>query len=267
MVGLNRREKKIFAYSLFFHLFIGCFLFLFGLIPGCEEEPKEVHVFELAMATTQPMPIKPTPPSPPKVKFPQLPKPDPKPKPNPTPKPVKQKPKPKPQPAVKETPKPKITPTKTVPKPKPKVVSFNQFKQKHNLPSPSPVRPTSPPKPAYKINSSNFSLPSIQVASSNSVSQTISPSVLNAYLAMVKAKLEKAWETKLSSSSISSGGETWLSFKISASGKLLGKRISRSSGNLELDRMVLAAANMVSQVASPPGGKLDSELQIPFRLN
>ena len=84
---------------------------------------------------------------------------------------------------------------------------------------------------------------------------------------MVKAKLEKAWETKLSSSSISSGGETWLSFKISASGKLLGKRISRSSGNLELDRMVLAAANMVSQVASPPGGKLDSELQIPFRLN
>ena len=264
MVGLNRREKKIFAYSLFFHLFIGCFLFVFGLIPSCEEEPKEVHVFELAMATTQPMPIKPAP-LPPKVSSNQPPLL------SPTPKPAKQKPKPKPQPVVKEKPKPKVTPTKTVPKanpkPKPKVVSFNQFKQKHNLPTPSPVRSTPTHKPAYKINSSNFSLPSIQVASSSSVSRTISPSVLNAYLAMVKAKLERAWETKLSGSSISSGGETWLSFKISASGKLLGKRISRSSGNLELDRMVLAAANMVTQVASPPGGKLDSELQIPFRLN
>jgi len=264
MVGFNRREKKIFAYSLFFHLFTGCFLFVFGFIPSCEEEPKEVHVFELAMATTQPMPIKPAPLAP-KVNSPQSPEP------NPTPKPVKQKPKPKPQPVVKEKPKPKVNPTKTVPnsnsKPKPKVVSFNQFKQKHNLPSPSPVRPNPTPKPAYKINSINFSLPSIQVASSSSVSQTISPSVLNAYLATVKAKLERAWETKLSDSSISSGGETWLSFKISASGKLLGKHISRSSGNLELDRMVLAAANMVNQVASPPGGKLDSELQIPFRLN
>ena len=94
MVGLNRREKKIFAYSLFFHLFIGCFLFVFGLIPSCEEEPKEVHVFELAMATTQPMPIKPAP-LPPKVSSTQPPL-------QSTPKP-KTKPKPKPQPVKKKT--------------------------------------------------------------------------------------------------------------------------------------------------------------------
>ena len=73
MIGFNRREKKVFRYSLFFHLFGACFLFALGLFPSCEEEPEEIHVFELAMASEQsivPQPVQappppPTPPPPP----------------------------------------------------------------------------------------------------------------------------------------------------------------------------------------------------------
>jgi len=34
-----------------------------------------------------------------------------------------------------------------------------------------------------------------------------------------------------------------------------------------LDRLVLQVANLVGNVGAPPGGKLESALKIPFRLN
>ena len=102
MIGFNRREKIVFRYSLFFHFFGACFLFALGLLPSCEEEPEEIHVFELAMASDQPIvPQKPVTlpspkPTPPKVQpkpkpIPQVPvkKPVVEPKPTPTPKPLR----------------------------------------------------------------------------------------------------------------------------------------------------------------------------------
>ena len=123
MIGFNRREKIVFRYSLFFHFFGACFLFALGLLPSCEEEPEEIHVFELAMASDQPIvpqkPVKmPSPePTPPQVQPKPKPKPIPqvpvrepvvKPKPTPTPKPpqVKPKPKPTPKPSSKPVQKP-----------------------------------------------------------------------------------------------------------------------------------------------------------------
>jgi TonB family protein len=111
-------------------------------------------------------------------------------------------------------------------------------------------------------------LDSIKISSNtgNAVS-SVPASVINAYLSAVKMKLERVWESKLRSTSITNGGEAWLSFEISPNGTLIGKKISKSSGNSQLDRLVLQVANLVGNVGAPPGGKLDSALKIPFRLN
>lgn len=273
MIGFNRREKKVFRYSLFFHLFGACFLFTLGLFPSCEEEPEEIHVFELAMASEQPIVPQPVPtpaptPTPP-VKV--TPKPEPKPLP-PTPPivdpVVKPKPVPKPKPTpVKPKPVPKTTPEPT---PKPQAISFKDFQKKNNL-KPTKPKPqvTRPSVPVVKIDASRFKpLDSIKISSNtgNAVS-SVPASVINAYLSAVKMKLERVWESKLRSTSITNGGEAWLSFEISPNGTLIRKKISQSSGNSQLDRLVLQVANLVGNVGAPPGGKLESALKIPFRLN
>jgi len=270
MFGFNRREKRIFRYSLFLHFLAACFLFAVGLLPSCEDETEEIHVFELAMSSEQPLVPQPSLPSPP----PPSP---------PPPEPVVQ-PKPKPPPPVQPKappvlPKPKITlpvtKPKTLPKSKPKappsppkVVSFQDFQKNNKITSPKPTPRPPVAKPIVQIDPNRFKLSPIKLSSSLSTSSSNVPaSVLNAYLASVKSKLERAWKSKLGASSIVNGGEACLSFKISSNGRLFGKRISKSSGNKDLDRLVLAAANLVSDVGIPPGGKLESELQIPFRLN
>ena len=272
MIGFNRREKIVFRYSLFFHFFGACFLFALGLLPSCEEEPEEVHVFELAMASDQPIvpqkPVKmPSPePTPPQVQPKPKPKPIPqvpvrepavKPKPTSTPKPPQVKPKPKPTP--EPTPKPVE---------KPQSISFAEFQRKNKLPPVKQSQQVSKPLPVVKIDQSRIKPLVIEVSKSTSTSTTSVPaSVLNAYLSSVKSKLERIWEQKLRSSSISNGGEVWLSFRISSNGSLISKKISKSSGNRQLDALVLEVASMVGNVGTPPGGNLDSDLKVPFRLN
>ena len=266
MIGFNRREKIVFRYSLFFHFFGACFLFALGLLPSCEEEPEEIHVFELAMASDQPIvPQKP-------VKMPS---------PEPTPPQVQPEPKPKaiPQVPVREPvvkpkptqvqPKPKPTPEPT-PKPveKPQSISFAEFQRKNKLPPVKQSQQVSKPLPVVKIDQSRIKPLVIEVSKSTSTSTTSVPaSVLNAYLSSVKSKLERIWEQKLRSSSISNVGEVWLSFRISSNGSLISKKIFKSSGNRQLDALVLEVASMVGNVGAPPGGNLDSDLKVPFRLN
>ena len=271
MIGFNRREKKIFRYSLFFHFFGACFLFALGLFPSCEEEPEEIHVFELAMVSGQPVVPQPVQSPAPPTKV--TPKPEPKPLPPTPPKVdpvVKPKPVPKPKPKPKPV-KPKALPQPTSkPAPKPQAISFKDFQKKNNL---KPVKQipqaAKPSVPVVKIDASKFRpLDAIKVTPNNSnASSSIPTSVLNAYLSMIKMKLEKVWELKLRSTSIVNGGEAWLSFEISSSGNLIRKKISKSSGNPQLDRLVLQVANLVGNVGVPPGGKLESALAVPFRLN
>ena len=268
MIGFNRREKIVFRYSLFFHFLGACFLFSLGLLPSCEEEPEEIHVFELAMASEQPIvpqePVQmPSPEStPPQVQpkpkpklIPQVPVREPvvKPKPTPIPKPpqVKSKPKPTPKPVEK-----------------PKSISFAEFQRKNKLPPVKQSQQVTKPIPVVKIDQSRIKPLVIEVSRSTGTSSTSVPaSVLNAYLSSVKSKLERIWEEKLRSSSILNGGEVWLSFRISSNGSLISKKISKSSGNRQLDALVLEVASMVGNVGTPPGGKLDSDLKVPFRLN
>ena len=90
--------------------------------------------------------------------------------------------------------------------------------------------------------------------------------MVNQYLAAVKAKLEQTWRQLLSESSLSAGGEARLSFRISSTGTLISVKLSKSSGNPTLDRLVLAVAQRSGSVGRPPGGRLDSVLEIPFRV-
>ena len=268
MIGFNRREKIVFRYSLFFHFFGACFLFALGLFPSCEEEPEEFHVFELAMASDQPIVSQ---------------KPVQMPSPEPTPPQVQPKPKPKPIPQVpvrdpvvkpKPTPKPKPPQVKPTPKPtpkpveKPKSISFAEFQRKNKLPSVKQSQQVTKSIPVVKIDQSRIKPLVIEVSKSTSSSTTSVPaSVLNAYLSSVKSKLERIWEQKLRSSSIINGGEVWLSFRISSNGSLISKKISKSSGNRQLDALVLEVASLVGNMGRPPGGKLDSDLKVPVRLN
>lgn len=236
------------------HLVLALGIVVYSLLPSCEEEPEIVHVFELAS----------TPPPP----APQVRKPTPKPKPvvqKPAPKP----PTPKPKPVVKKpSPKPSPKPKPVVQKPEPKKISFDQFRQKHDLPSPKtpPAKPR--PKPVkIKINPNDFRLAPIVVNTPSRTTSTVSPTLINQYLAGVKSRLESVWQRLLAQANLGTGGMAHLGFQIGPDGSLLRPVITRSSGNASLDALVLRVARSVGNLGRPPGGSFSSSLEIPFRVN
>lgn len=236
------------------HLVLALGIVVYSLLPSCEEEPEIVHVFELA--STPPPPV------------PQVRKPTPKPKPvvqKPAPKP----PTPKPKPVVKKpSPKPSPKPKPVVQKPEPKKISIDQFRQKHDLPSPKtpPAKPR--PKPVkIKINPNDFRLAPIVVNTPSRTTSTVSPTLINQYLAGVKSRLEIVWQRLLAQANLGTGGMAHLGFQIGPDGSLLRPVITRSSGNASLDALVLRVARSVGNLGRPPGGSFSSSLEIPFRVN
>jgi len=256
MLGLNKKGLRIFRTALVCHLLFALGLFLYGFIPSCEEEPEVVHVFELASSApplSRPAPPKPTP-----KPVIQKPKPTP-PKPKPVPKPVVQKPTPKPapKPVVKEVAKPSP----------PKKISFDQFRKQHNVPAPKPVKRQPAPQPVkIKINPNDFKLAPI-VVNTPTTTSTISPSLVNQYLAGVKSRLEEVWQLLLAQTDLGTGGVAHLSFRIGSDGSLQSVSVTRSSGNRSLENLVLRVARTVGNVGRPPGGSFSSSLEIPFRVN
>ena len=267
MLGLNKNEGRVFRYAFVGHLVLACLLFVFGLLPSCEKDPEVVHVFELSAASPSPQPVPIVPlveATPPPVEKPtSIPTPSPlppKPVTQPPPlKPVVQPPPPKPKP----TPRPKPTPPS-----KPKTISFDQFRKQNKISQPKPLRPKPVVEaPRVSINPSNFKLPPIKLSQTDSSSSSVSPSEMNRYLARIKLKLEGVWRAMLSEANLVSGGEVRLGFRISSSGSLVSPKISRSSGNPSLDRLVLEVARKAGNFGTPPGGQLSSALEIPFRVN
>ena len=258
MLGMNQREGRIFRMALLGHVFLVFCLFISSFIPSCEEEPEVVHVFELASSPPPPAPqVRPTPPKP-------------------TPKPVVQKPAPKPTPpkpkqvVKKSTPKPtpKPAPKPVVTQPKPKKISFDQFRKQHDLPTPKPTVQQPPAKPVkIKINPNDFKLAPIKVSTPSTNISTVSPTLINQYLAGVKSRLEQVWQRLLAQTDLSSGGMAHLGFRIGSDGSLIQPRITKSSGNSALDALVLRVAQSAGNVGRPPGGSFSSSLEIPFRVN
>lgn len=251
---MSQKEGRIFRMALIGHLVLALGIVVYSLLPSCEEEPEIVHVFELAS----------TPPPP----APQVRKPTPKPKPvvqKPAPKP----PTPKPKPVVKKpSPKPSPKPKPVVQKPEPKKISIDQFRQKHDLPSPKtpPAKPR--PKPVkIKINPNDFRLAPIVVNTPSRTTSTVSPTLINQYLAGVKSRLEIVWQRLLAQANLGTGGMAHLGFQIGPDGSLLRPVITRSSGNASLDALVLRVARSVGNLGRPPGGSFSSSLEIPFRVN
>jgi TonB family protein len=271
MLGLTRKESKFFINSLLGHAVLIAIAGFLGFLPSCEEEEEEVHVFELASASfVPPKPLIPKPPAPlppPPPRTPSPPKPIVKPSVSDVPK--KTTPVPK---AIIKTPPPKIIPKKPKSKPKPqevkpKPISIDQFKKDHKIssaPKPAPVPVRKAPK--VRINPENFKLPTVKISKSTPQTSNVDPDLLNQYLGEVQAKLEEVWRRLQSESDISASGEAFLSFRISPSGSLIYPSISRSSGNRSLDQLVIRVSTSVGNLGRPPGGKLSSSLEIPFRV-
>jgi len=260
MLGMNKRELRIFRRALVGHVLFALGLLIYGFVPSCEDKPENIHVFELASAPPlNPPTTKPTPPKP--VPKPVVQKPTPKPPiSKPKPKPVAQKPTSKPTP--KPTPKPAVRPTQ------PKKISFDQFRKQHDIPAPTPAskQPASQPV-KIKINPNDFKLAPIVVNTPSTSTSTVPPTVINQYLARVKSNLEQTWQKLLAQTDLGSGGVAHLSFRIGSDGSLQGVSINRSSGNRSLDELVLRVARTVGNVGRPPGGSFSSSLEIPFRVN
>ena len=258
MLGMNQREGRIFRVALLCHIAFVLCVFIYGLIPSCEEEPEVVHIFELASPPPPPSAqIRPSPPK--QTPKPVVQKPLPKPTP-PKPKPVVKKPTPKP--------KPKPTPKPVVAQPPPKKISFDQFRKQHDLPTPKPTVKQPTPQPVkIKINPNDFKLSPITVNTPSTSTSTVSPIIINQYLAGVKSRLEQVWQHLLAQTDLTSGGVAHLGFRIGSDGSLIQPRISRSSGNSVLDALVLRVANSAGNVGRPPGGSFSSSLEIPFRVN
>ena len=266
MFGMSQKEGRIFRMALIGHLILAFGIVVYSLIPSCEKEPEIVHVFELA-STPPPVPQvrKPTPKPKPVVQKPAPKPPTPKPK----SKPVVKKNIPKPKPVVKKpSPKPSPKPKPVVQKPEPKKISFDQFRQKHDLPSPKtpPAKPS--PKPVkIKINPNDFRLAPIVVNTPSRTTSTVSPTLINQYLAGVKSRLESVWQRLLAQADLGTGGMAHLGFQIGPDGSLLRPVITRSSGNSALDALVLRVARSAGNLGRPPGGSFSSSLEIPFRVN
>ena len=259
---MSQKEGRIFRMALTGHLVLALGIVVYSFLPSCEEEPEIVHVFELA-STPPPAPQvrKPTPKPKPVVQKPAPKPPTPKPK----PKPVVKKNIPKPKPVVK---KPSPKPKPVVQKPQPKKISFDQFRQKHDLPSPKtpPAKPS--PKPVkIKINPNDFRLAPIVVNTPSTTTSTVSPTLINQYLAGVKSRLESVWQRLLAQADLGTGGMAHLGFRIGPDGSILQPVITRSSGNSALDALVLRVARSAGNVGRPPGGSFSSSLEIPFRVN
>ena len=263
MLGLTKKESKFFMNSLVGHAVLIALAGTLGFLPSCEKQDEEIHVFELASASyappLPPMPVEVIKPTPPKV-VPVPPKQTPKPivKTKPAPKKVT----PKPTQVPKSKPKPPIKPPS-----KPKIVTIDQFRKEHKLAAvPKPSHKPVPQKPKVRINPNNFSLPKITISNPPTQASNVDPTILNRYLGEVKAKLETVWHRLQAGTDIGVGGEAFLSFRISSNGTLLSPLISRSSGNKTLDRLVLQVSKSVGNLGRPPGGKLSSSLEIPFRV-
>lgn len=261
MFGLNQREGLIFRWAALGHLCLLCVLFVYSLLPSCEKKKETAYVFELASpATPQPAP--------------SIKRPSPQPSPSPQKPKVVEPPPPRKSPPISKvvtpppTPKPNPKPVVKKPVPQPERISFDQFRKQHDLPVPS-KQPSKPqPNPVkIKINPNDFKLSPIVVNSPETSSSSISPTLINQYLASVKAKMEKAWQTLLAQSALSAGGEARLGFRIGPDGTLLQPKVTRSSGNAELDALVLRVASSVGNLGRPPGGAFSSSLEIPFRVN
>lgn len=262
MLGLSKKESKFFVNSFVLHVLVLLVVGAIGLMPSCEEEKEEVHVFELvssAYVAPEPEKIK---------KIIQVPSPKPVKVPakkvvNPRPVPKEKKHvKPVPQKTVKPSPKPEPKPKPVV---KPQKISINQFQKKHNLTPPKPKSRPVKHAPKVTINSS-LSLHDIKISDPFRQNTSVDPTLLNKYLTQVKNKLETAWRRLRAGSSVATGGEAYLSFSISSSGFLVSPYISRSSGNAELDRLVLKVSQSVGNLGRPPGGRLTSSLEIPFKV-
>tara|TARA_S200000501_G_scaffold354249_1_gene374758 strand:+ start:190 stop:630 length:441 start_codon:yes stop_codon:yes gene_type:complete len=145
-------------------------------------------------------------------------------------------------------------------------MSIEQFRKTQKLPTPPKARPPVRNIQPIKLNPQDFSLPKIKISSPENSTPTVSPGAINQYLARVKAKLEGIWRKLLVNSSLGTGGEARLSFRISPSGAVISPRISKSSGNITLDRLVMEVAQRGGVFGPPPGGRLDSVLEIPFRV-
>ena len=254
MLGMNQKEGRIFRFALLGHLVFAFCLFIYSFLPSCEEEPEVVHVFELASSPPPPAPqVRPT-------------------APKPTPKPVVQKPTPKPTPPkpkpVVKKPTPKPTPKPIVTQPPPKKISIDQFRKQQDLPTPKTSVKQPPAKTVkIKINPNDFKLAPITVSTPSSTSSTVSPTLINQYLAGVKSRLERVWQGLLAQTDLSSGGMAHLGFRIGSDGAIIQPRITKSSGNSALDALVLRVAQSVGNVGRPPGGSFSSSLEIPFRVN
>ena len=96
---------------------------------------------------------------------------------------------------------------------------------------------------------------------------TVSPTLINQYLAGVKSRLEQVWQRLLAQTDLGTGGVAHLGFRIGSDGSLQSVSITRSSGNRSLDDLVLRVARSVGKVGRPPGGSFSSSLEIPFRVN
>ena len=254
MFGFGETQSKAFKYALIGHGLLALFLMIYSFLPSCEKEPEVVHVFEMASSSPPPAPqVRPTPPK--TTSKPVVQKPAPKPTP------------PKPKPAVKKpTPKPKQKPVVTPPQPK--KISFDQFRKQHDLPSPQPKVNQPPVKQVkIKINPNDFKLAPIVVNTPSQSTSSVSPTIINQYLAGVKSRLEQVWQHLLAQTDLSSGGIAHLGFRIGSDGALIQPRITKSSGNSVLDALVLRVAQSAGNVGRPPGGSFSSSLEIPFRVN
>ena len=163
-----------------------------------------------------------------------------------------------------------VAPEVVVPLPEPAPVKKEAVKKKVEKPAPKPVKKKAettapkkekPSKPAASASAEAKSAPTGAAGKAK-------PRVSSAsWKAKVVSWLRRHQRYPAGAKSQRQEGNVQVAFTIDAGGRVKSARISRSSGNAELDRAALDMVRRSSPVPAPPEGETTRSLVVPVAFN
>lgn len=284
---MQAKSSSAFVVSLTLHAFVAGIIFLttmyvaqkdkeapviFEMVAGPPTAPEQLIAPALGNTTAKlKLDI-------PKVELPEPtpepPQPEPQPDPTP-PEPVKKQP--KAEPVKAEPVKPVKNPAPDKPKPPTSMakemkqkarVSYQDYLKKHPTPKPAPPAPPRTGK-VPKIDAQGIaggvrggSVTNTKGGGGGKALTREEQSLYDTYFSFLISALKEAHEPP---PGVSDRLEALVTFDITASGKVLNPRISRSSGNREFDESVLAAFRNVKSIGPTPDGKAGT-FSVTFKM-
>jgi len=175
----------------------------------------------------------------------------------PRPEPIPEPPKVEPPPAPTAPPTPA---TKTPPKPEPKPpeaqkkVTYDQFVKQHGAPQPKQASKAPAPIKTPRINTADITRDLVRGGGGGTALTRPEQDLLATYLAQLRRALLLAHDRP---AGLSDELEVQVTFNIAANGDISNVRVTRTSGDADVDRSAVEAFRRVGSIGPTPNRKAD----------